>query len=637
MVRRLGLLWALVVVLWVGAAPAMASAKPSLPFYAIGKTVIKLPRSVQPWLPVWAPNGRHVVFENQVNGTIWSATTSGHKVSCLTCSFRDAPKIEGGFDYVFPDERRMFISHQLGASGGIDSGPDADAWVLECQPSLYACRSHRYLPVDMSQDKVGKPVIVQRRTWHLAPDGVHLGWMEVRLGATLMVVGKLQREANKYMVVDQRVVNPPGPATLNVTNPLGWANAGQLYELKSFADGGRSVLAVAEPQDNPDVIKIDLATGHVTQLTHNRSWDEDGAISPNGQLYTLESARTRPGGVQALGWIPQLEPFFEYPLVGTIALSGSGWIDYQCDLSPWLLPSSGDDDARLIGQPLETYPIKGEITAGDQLAGQQMWSPDSTGVLMQETTREYPPKGSNSQISQLGLTPHRIVIARIHRPPAKPLPTVSSSVGSWAPAPQNYHDTINSNSTVTLHGKDGTALLSLQGSLAGGRWSVAYRHFSQDGKTFLDGTETATGSPIATFTLDGSITVSGANTGSLHAALTYDDTTATHTTTGYYHATYDGRVAPPITKASLSCYRYLPHNTRLRLQLHHESDKIVVTVRADIHGDDRPVSGAVIRLGNNRAMTTDSGQVTLPALTHRSRLTATAGYTFTPTSRIVTP
>ena len=183
MVRRSLLLSILVFVLAVGAVPAVAWAKPSLPFYAIGKTVIKLPRTVQPWLPVWSPNGRHIVFENQVNGTIWTATSTGHKVSCITCSFRDAPKIEGGFDYVFPDEHRLFISHGLGGSGGIDSGPNADAWVLECKPSLYACSSHRYLPVDMSEDKVGNPVIVQRRTWHLAPDGVHLGWMEVRLGA----------------------------------------------------------------------------------------------------------------------------------------------------------------------------------------------------------------------------------------------------------------------------------------------------------------------------------------------------------------------------------------------------------------------------------------------------------------------
>src|ERR1700735_5312940 len=106
MVRRS---WLVVFVLFCAliAVPALADAQPSLPFYAIGKTIIKLPRSVQPWLPVWSPNGRHIVFENQVNGTIWTAASTGHEVSCLTCSFRDAPKIVGGFDYVFPDERRL--------------------------------------------------------------------------------------------------------------------------------------------------------------------------------------------------------------------------------------------------------------------------------------------------------------------------------------------------------------------------------------------------------------------------------------------------------------------------------------------------------------------------------------------------
>src|SRR5579884_719192 len=151
-------------VLGAMAAPAQAV----MPFLPIHRRVIQVPSSVQPWLPTWTPDGRYIVFQNQLDGTSWITGPTGRGTHCISCSFADRPKhIVGGFTYAFPGDKRLFISKELGASGGGDDPADADAYVLECAPSIVRCTTHRYLPVDMSQDK-GGPFIVQRRTWHLA-------------------------------------------------------------------------------------------------------------------------------------------------------------------------------------------------------------------------------------------------------------------------------------------------------------------------------------------------------------------------------------------------------------------------------------------------------------------------------------
>jgi hypothetical protein len=52
---------------------------------------------------------------------------------------------------------------------------------------------------------------------------------------------------------------------------------------------------------------------------------------------------------------------------------------FACDLQPWLLPATGDRSGALVGQPLNPYG-GGQTIAGNDLEGQQVWSPDSTRV-----------------------------------------------------------------------------------------------------------------------------------------------------------------------------------------------------------------------------------------------------------------
>jgi hypothetical protein len=605
------------------------------PFYAIDDDPIAVPGGVQPWLPTYTPDGRTVVFQNQLDGTTWTVPASGAgagAAQCVTCGFADRPSIDGGFTYAFPDGKRLFLSHELGGGGGVDSGPTADAWILECAPSILDCASHTYLPVDMSQDK-GSKYIVQRRTWHLAPDGVHVGWSEIRLDGSIMVVARLEREADRYVAVDQKVVNPHGLSGAGDRDADHWENASQLYELKSFVDGGRSILALTERGANVDVVKVRLKTGAVTRMTSNPDWDEDGALSRDGALEVLYSWRTR-HRIDALGWIPQLRGFNAMGVAAAVApYYVSTWQGFQCDLSPWLLPGTGDAGGTLTGQPLDVY--GNGLTPGNNLSGQQFWSPDSTSVLLQERTTTRPAAGVNEQVAQKGLTPSRVMVAKIRRAPTRPEAVASSAVGAWAPLPTAYSETLDSGRTVTLRGsRGGTVKLVYKGSLAAGTWSMAYRKYTEDGRTFLTGTQVAARTSAGVWTIKGTVKVTGRHKGSLVENLTIGPAGADGlpTLSGGVRAVYDGKKAPSLPKLG-ACPAQLPTRSAVSAAASRSGSKVSVSVSATIAGDHRPLSGAIVNLGSTKATTNTKGLAVL----HGSGNTVSidAGDTFLPaTARV---
>ena len=622
-------------VLGAGAASA-SSAKP--PFYPIDKKTIKVPNDVQPWLPTYSPDGKHIVFQNQLDGSTWATSKDGKGTSCITCEFSDRPDISGGFTYVFPDNKRLFVSHELGGLTGVDSGPNTDAWILECSPSIYDCQSHQYLPVDMSDDKVGVPLIVQRRTWHLAPDGVHLGWMDIRLDGTVMIVGRLTRLDDRYKVVDQKAVNPYRPTSLTDTDAANWAGDNQLWELKSFADGGASILALGGAGYNIDPVKINLKTGKVTRLTANPDWDEDGAISPDGKMLALYSWRTR-HRLDAFGWIPQIDSFVEMPAGAALApFYVSTWPGFQCDLSPWLLSSSGDMGGKLIGQPLNVYP-ENNLTPGNNLSGNQFWSPNSQDVLLQERTRTIPATTLSEHVQQKGLTPNRIAIAHIERPAGKKLKVVSSEVGNWAVAPTQYFPSVGSNTSVTVNGKaGGTADLVYTGNLQTGSWSSEYHDYSKDGRTFVNGTYFVSRTIEGVWTLKADVTVTGQHTGRLNMDMTIQGGDPLPIMTGGITAVYDGKKAPALPKLG-ACYKKLPQKSRLAAQVKSKragkATKVTVTVTANVYGDRRPVQNAKVKLAGRIVRTDRSGKAKLKVRGRGTRkVLVTAGDTFIKTSKV---
>lgn len=637
--RRIWTLAFLLTILACGGAAAGANAA-RMPFFGIQREHLKVPPGVMPWDPSWAPDGRHILFEDDHRGGEWLADANGKQVHCLTCGWKDNPDIIGGFSYVFPGNKRMFLANELGDT----------VYILECAPSLFACRAHHWLPVDLSGDATTGEPNFGRRTYHLAPDGVHVGYTITRPDGLVMMVAALRRHPDDYKLVDYHVINPTGPRSATDTNPTGWANGGSLDELKSFVDGGRKAIILAQPDGIPQQEEVDLATGRVTQLTAYPDWNEDGSISPDGSSLLTESWRTE-HRLTALGLMPLAGSFINLSEAILAIYYVSSRQGFACDLQPWLLPAGGDRNGTLIGQPLNPYGGGSTIPAND-LEGQQVWSPDSTRVLLQGRSLRPPPANANSYLDQKGTAPSELIIAHILRPPAKPIPTVTTRVGSWAPTPQKYRSSFDMPGTHVVHGKSsGTATITINGNIAGGEFSVVYDHFSNDGRYFLSGTEATNGSVEATVTIMDDLTAtnrSGKKVGDLMANLKFSQIQPAPTPasgksgvamSGTVSSSWLGRHASGLPKVG-ACPKTMPRASRLRVSDHVRRAGgvaiIVVRVTSDVYGETRPVQGAKVTAGGHSAVTGRSGTATLRIpLKGRDkqtsvRLRASAGDTFIP-------
>jgi Tol biopolymer transport system component len=666
----------------VGIAIAMAAATPMAhgaaasaaapAFIPIHHEWLALPAGVQPYAPNWMPDGRHILFQNEVDGRTWIVAADGSDARCVTCRFADdpGPGLPGGlfFVYSFPDQKRLLLTagvdvtystpagtvaygmEWLGANSGTGSPPPGqpEVAVVECAPSIVDCASHRVVPVDLSADANPSEPVGQRRTWHLSPDGKHLMWMDVRPDGTVMIVARLEREADRYAAVDPRIVNPPAPTGAGDADVEHWAYVGQTLEGKSFAAGGRQVEYIGGPDaGNFDVATVDLQTGARHRLTTGPDWDEDGAVSPDGAYLVTASWRTMHRIDVLGGMLPEIHSFIDLPfmsaVVGNYVSTHEG---FQCDLTPWLLGSSGDGGGRLLGQPIAPYD-GGSSYAANNLVGAPMWSPDGTRVLLQEKLYG-PSEGTTYLQSVLGSVPSRLMIAKLDRPPGAAIPVTSSKVGDWAPSAHSAGTGFDRPASVTVPGKvAGTVSITFAGNILSSAGTVTYRHYSDDGQTFADGTQTITNPQIlvSPVTLDVDITISGAHSGFWRGHM---DAGGGKPPSGAIESAFDGHHVSGLPAVG-ACPQSLPRATPLRVQTwlvrRGDGDVIDIRVRASIHGagrseqltDTRPVHGATVSLAGQHARTDARGRATLPLPPDhgRHRLEVTAGDTFVPASKQV--
>jgi len=313
---------------------------------------------------VFAADGKHLLFWSK--GDLWITSLAGGDVHCLTCGLANDPSPGTALANMatpFPDGKRVFIEldSQVGTAG---------MEVLECHSSVVHCRSRRLVPVDYSDAEAavippGGAVSTQQIGLNVAAhaqlsqDGRYVGFSEARSDAIkAMIVGKLQRGRGKYVVTDARVINPPGPTSSTDPSVKAWSDSSALFELKTFTDGGRDVTYVeggGASLDHTTAWSVNLATGNRTLLAWAPDWDEDNGVSPNGKLLSLYSQRT----MHYVDWIGRLLPvrsFIDAPL-STMGSNLGG--DTECMGPMWLLPSSGDDQGKLMGEPLVDYRYPG--------------------------------------------------------------------------------------------------------------------------------------------------------------------------------------------------------------------------------------------------------------------------------------
>jgi hypothetical protein len=210
-----------------------------------------------------------------------------------------------------------------------------------------------------------------------------------------------------------------------------------------------------------------------------------------------------------------------------------------------------------------------------------------------------------------------------------------------------------------VHGlSGGTATIDYDNAkgLFAGSDDVVYRDYSDDGRDVVNGTYSMRDAGLLTgpVTVDTDLTMTGADTGSVHDHLVFSGLShlPNVTVTGTASASYDGVTLSGIPAAPQACPDALPRPPRLHLAAHEDgsgrSAHVTVHVTASVDGagsneagvDTRPVTDADVSMGAVTARTDATGTATLPVATHHSgplTIGVTAGDTLAPTTTVLGP
>jgi hypothetical protein len=179
-----------------------------------------------------------------------------------------------------------------------------------------------------------------------------------------------------------------------------------------------------------------------------------------------------------------------------------------------------------------------------------------------------------------------------------------------------------------------------------GQWSETYTDYSDNGRDFLNGTLTVTGSAAAGGNLTTHVTMTGAHTGKTDADLTF----GTNGTTGHSVSTYDGKTitGPPLYASgnnanggpATACPKVLPKKPAMRVKatrVGQHTYKLKVTASVAGAGatetavDTEPVYHAALRLGRATTYTTEDGTA-IVIVRRDHHVTVIAGDTLEPTA-----
>lgn len=588
-------------------------------WYPIHNDDINLPEGVAPWLPTFSPDGNFIFFQNQYDGNFWIVKKSSKISKCITCKFKDMPaNLDGGFTYGLSDNQRLlFSTKELSPLGGSNDITEYDAYILKCIHSLFYCRKHSIFPIDMSKDRVNNSILLQRRTWHVSPDERYLSWTNVRSDGFAMVIGQLNfyKNKNKYIVENIKVINPISTKNKAESTELN----SQIWELKSFTDGGKSVLIMSSLKMNIDVYKLNLESGNLIRLTNNLDWDEDGAISSDESLQVLYSWRTR-NRLNATSLVPIRNFASMQIIVGIFVVWISSWPGFQCDLSPWLISHVGDLNTSLIGQPLRIY--NEDETCGNNLAGYPFWNDNE--ILLQGRLRKPVPSNYSESVKTKGLVPPKIMRVIIDKAfnRRKKAPTV---IGDWAVNISDWKG-VYENNEINITDQIGNINIKYYTSLFSKKTTVSFNNYSEDGTTFICGyiDSNLELKPTINHTsfLKINISISGENKGYILTNITRN---INNSLEGTWISKYNKDVYSGIPEIG-PCYEKLPKLTNMYIY----QIKKKICVFANIYGDERPIQNAkVFTLIGLYGITDKNGCININ-MNKKKPITIIAGETFKP-------
>jgi hypothetical protein len=469
---------------------------------------IPLPDSViEAVLVNYLPDGKHIIVEINLVGKKKSDLAvmkeDGSDFNCLTCDLKE--EIGDEMPVPLPDGKRVYTPRG----------------VLECSPSIVNCKEARIIP--LVYPTIPQATIVRRIATNMSPNGVHVATGLVTTRGYIVLVSELTRvsdaQGDRYELQKGKVVaSSPNEADFTEFRPK-IDGAG---EVKSFADGGKSLINLALfESNNYDLAKIDLMNGNITRLTKHFSYDEGTYPSPDGNWVIFQTHRhttrmdvfgliPRPliaGMPQAAGVSYQRNAEFEGHPKAT-RFYGLTMVDKYGDRAR--LPEEGYTGINLMTD-------KDNVTLYNHL-GNFAWHPSCTHGIFWE-------QKDPATVKEGELT-GRLRMARFtSRKPTKQLEPVIPNM-EWATDLKDFKwPTTSYPEQGILKGKvSGYANISTMkpapGSSDEPRRLIQYVDFSDDGVYILNGTESSTlraGGYDKPVSWDADIKVSGKQTGFLIA------------------------------------------------------------------------------------------------------------------------
>lgn len=417
--------------------------------------------------PVWSADGEAIVLSalhpDGATVEIFRMPADGGQATCLTCGIERSDQQPYLKPIAFSDGERILI--RIGEQSPVTNGTHA---VIECEPSVSSCDAATLVPIEVPHAD-DAAVVQPQREFRIAPDGQTVGFTQVRTDAEggerfTSIVGRLRRAEDRYVIDDPRAITSLG-------------------ELKNFTPDGSAALisgftTLPDRAADPDVIRIDLASGEQEDVTDNGDYDEDLAFAPDGESYAVFSARTS-GLFETVSQVRR--PNAIGP--GIECLFGYLFANHRKELlEPWVVAAGAEQEGEL-GQLLNP----GSLEDGWDARTLVGWHPDGTRLLFWED------RGDPFDAPTADGTRFVIVDLVDREPspapdlaPVSPAPTWAPALGGHVPAapPEVRSRAGEVSGTLTVQRTPGER----PGS---GTVEVTFDGFSDDGEWVVDGTESA--------------------------------------------------------------------------------------------------------------------------------------------------
>lgn len=573
------------------------SSPPALEAFTVEKVIeFDVPDGVTVTGADLSPDGEHLILEVEIGGNTQIAVSNldGEDYQCISCGLvTNAAKARA-----LADERRIWFANTDGQQSADDplAGAGAITYaILECGGSIYACENPTVKKVKFPSDRGLLSLLpTQNREAKPDPYGEYVTWTENTIfTGPRMSIARLVATGEGYKLTDQRVFSPGWSEESDYA--LDFSDGTHFYEGASWQAGGRYLKYQTTTTGlNYDIYLLDTLTGERRQITTDLDYNESGDISPDGKWAYFSSAR----GLDRMDVFtalvrPSLIDSAAFPQIGRVSL----WNNRRAMNEPWMMSLDGSQElGGYSGQPIIIDP--------DWTVRGWSWFPDSTRALINEQQRP------DTVTPGAPDTPWRFsIISFPSREPTTPLEPVHqdpAAIAKWSVPVSDYKPMMGRQSTRVLKGTySGTATLHYSGIFAWGSYSVTYENYSDDGKTFIDGTEKVKiTNPMGNSVWSADLTSSGERTGYLLGSINIGKGNA-----------FSGEVSSEIngiTYSGVPTQADFPGVSQPQLAISTAGGGVRVTATVPEDDQPRPVRGVAVTVGSVTVVTDENGYAEIP-------------------------